>query len=88
MVRPFKTPDKKTVYAITGRHDSQDEIYKELAKFKKENFAKVKKNFKRLELGYIKRNGNLDELWLLEVGRPVPKRNYTPCIIAFKGESL
>ena len=87
MVRPFKTPDKKTVYAITGRHDSQDKIYKALAHFKKENFAKVKKNF-TLELGYIKRNGDLDELWLLEIGRPVPKRNCTPCIIAFKGESL
>ena len=87
MVRVFKA-NGKTIYAITGKHEGYDEIYRLLAQYKKESFAKVKKNFNKLYLGYIKRNGDLDELWVLEIGRLVPKRKCTPCIIAFKGESL
>lgn len=85
MVRAFKA-NGKTIYAIIGKHEDQDEIYRLLAQYKKESFAKVKKNF-TLELGYIKKKGDLDELWQLEIGKLVPVRS-TPCIIAFKGEGL
>ena len=85
MVRVFKN-GSKTIYAITGKHDAQADVYRELAAYKKESFEKVVKKF-NLKLGYIKKHGDIDELYMLEIGKLVPVR-CTPCIIAFKGESL
>lgn len=86
MVRPFKAGNR-TIYAVIGKYDSLDEIYKQIATYKKESFANVKKKFS-LELGYITSKGDMDELWKLEIGKFVKKPKQTPCIIAYTGDSL
>ena len=50
MVESFKTDRNETIYAVTDAKTTE-KILKQLAAFKKESFASVKKKFKHFETG-------------------------------------
>ena len=75
MVESFKTDRNETIYAVTDAKTTE-EILKQLAAFKKESFASVKKKFKHFETGYMIRNGKHIELWADKV-----RKGGTPCMI-------
>jgi len=80
MVKAFKTEQKETLYAISGRFKNREEILKELAKFKKESLNSVKSKFKKFKPGYYIQNKNVIELY---EGRTSDK-NATACVIVRK----
>ena len=80
MVEVFKTDKKETLYAVTGTTKDRTKILKELAAYKKENFANVKKKFRNFEAGYFIQRGN--KLYLYATDEV--KKGGTPCVIVRK----
>ena len=68
MVEAFKTINTKngnqeTIYAVIGKSMTRDDIYREVAAYKKEGLARVKSKFKRLCPGHLIYNKDNIELY-------------------------
>lgn len=77
MVEVFKI-GKEALYAVTSDELlRKDEIYAEVAAYKKESLAKVKAKYKKLCPGYMIRNKGMIELYYGGTNRKGAK----PCVI-------
>ena len=78
MVEVFKTDKKETLYAVTSdKLLMKDDIYREVAAYRKESMMNVTRKLKKLCPGYMIQNKGMIELYYGGTNRKGAK----PCVI-------